>query len=590
MEVVTDIVFLEALILDGHSRAAVECTQSLGRAGIAVAVSSELPDAIAFESRYARMKLAQPAVLPAEDFLKWLRALDAIHHFRLIIPTTENSLLALLQIPEQDSMRARAVLPSNHALQVALDKNRTLELAARLQVPAPSTRVIANSSEVGRVDSFPVVLKPASSKVSDGKMVWSFEPAIVHDEHTRQTLLKGWLPQVAVLEQEYVQGWGVGIEMLYQAGRMVWYLAHERLHEWPLTGGASTYRKAIEPPPGMLEAAVRLFDELQWNGVGMVEFKQRKDGSYALMEINPRLWGSLALSIDAGVDFPVGLWKVATGQMLPPQPDYRRGMRTRNMNLDLRWIAANLRADRNNPSLLLRPRILSLLELGLVFLNRERWDHFQWTDPKPAVSSLWKATRGMARIVRRRLQIRSMLRRRKAIVRGSAEHLLTIRASREPVVLFVCLGNICRSSFAELAAREHLSGCRIESAGFDRRPGRQTPATVVEAAGREGFPMAGWRSKTLTEEHVRRADLIFVMDLDQFDRIGALYPGCRARVVLLGLFADSPTVAIDDPDRKDGATADRVIQQILSAVHALSVGLKARSPSKGKQLTGEAAT
>lgn len=585
-----DTLNLEALILDGHSRAAVECTQSLGRAGIAVAVSSELPDAIAFESRYARMKLVQPAVMPAEGFLEWLRQLDAIHRFRLIIPSTENSLLALLELPEQDSLRIRAVLPSNRALQVALDKNRTLELAARLQVPGPSTRVITNSSEAGVAASFPVVLKPASSKVSDGEKVWSFEPAIVHDEPTRQTLLDSWLPRVAVLEQEYVQGWGVGIEMLYQGGRLVWYLAHERLHEWPLTGGASTYRKAIEPPPGMLEAAVRLFDELQWNGVGMVEFKLRKDGSYALMEINPRLWGSLALSIDAGVDFPVGLWKVATGQALPPQPDYRRGMRTRNMKLDLRWIAANLRADRANPSLLLRPRVISLLELGLVLLNRERWDHFQWTDPKPAFGTLWKAARGLARSVRRRLQVRTMLRRRNTIVQRSAEHLASIKASRQPVVLFVCLGNICRSAFAELAAREYLSGCRIESAGFDRRAGRETPATVVDAATRAGFPMAGWRSKTLTEQHVRQADLIFVMDLDQFDRIGALDPDCRARVVLLGLFADIPTVAIEDPDRKDGATADRVIEQIVSAVHVLAACTKARSASKLNQLTGEPAT
>ena len=56
-----DALMLEALILDGHSRAAVECTQSLGRAGITVAVSSEPPDPVAFESRYARLKLTQPA-------------------------------------------------------------------------------------------------------------------------------------------------------------------------------------------------------------------------------------------------------------------------------------------------------------------------------------------------------------------------------------------------------------------------------------------------------------------------------------------------------------------------------------------------
>src|SRR6185369_324392 len=47
------------------------------------------------------------------------------------------------------------------------------------------------------------------------------------------------------------------------------------------------------------------------------------DGESWLMEINPRLWGSVALPIDAGVDFPAGLLLLATAQAVPPQPGYR---------------------------------------------------------------------------------------------------------------------------------------------------------------------------------------------------------------------------------------------------------------------------
>jgi len=53
------------------------------------------------------------------------------------------------------------------------------------------------------------------------------------------------------------------------------------------------------------ELGLRLLSRLKWNGVAMVEFKKViEEGDYRLMEINPRLWGSLDLSIAAGIDFP----------------------------------------------------------------------------------------------------------------------------------------------------------------------------------------------------------------------------------------------------------------------------------------------
>ena len=55
------------------------------------------------------------------------------------------------------------------------------------------------------------------------------------------------------------------------------------------------------------------------------------------MEINPRLWGSLQLAIDAGVDFPSIAVDLACGNQLPSNPVYRSGVR-------LRWLAGDLDA------------------------------------------------------------------------------------------------------------------------------------------------------------------------------------------------------------------------------------------------------
>jgi predicted ATP-grasp superfamily ATP-dependent carboligase len=83
-------------------------------------------------------------------------------------------------------------------------------------------------------------------------------------------------------------------------------------------------------PPATGEHATRLLDAIGWHGVAMVEFKNdERDAVPKLMEINGRLWGSLQLAIDAGVDFPALIARSAIDGTFPPQPAYRVGVRNR---------------------------------------------------------------------------------------------------------------------------------------------------------------------------------------------------------------------------------------------------------------------
>jgi predicted ATP-grasp superfamily ATP-dependent carboligase len=62
----------------------------------------------------------------------------------------------------------------------------------------------------------------------------------------------------------------------------------------------------------------------------MVEFKvDPRDNEPKLMELNPRFWGSLALAIQAGVDFPYLLYKMAMGEAFEPIVEYEVGVRCR---------------------------------------------------------------------------------------------------------------------------------------------------------------------------------------------------------------------------------------------------------------------
>ena len=62
---------MAVLVLDGHSRAAIETMQSLGRAGVPVDIAAEMPDCLAFHSRYAAKTLQQPSQACGEEFHSW---------------------------------------------------------------------------------------------------------------------------------------------------------------------------------------------------------------------------------------------------------------------------------------------------------------------------------------------------------------------------------------------------------------------------------------------------------------------------------------------------------------------------------------
>jgi protein-tyrosine-phosphatase/predicted ATP-grasp superfamily ATP-dependent carboligase len=578
---------MPVLILDGHSPAAVETLQSLGRAGMPVDVCADRERVLAFSSRYVRRRLRQPDTADAEGFQRWLKEIDDAQGYELIVPSTEKSLAALRRLEEMDPLRQKAVLPSNRALDVALDKQATWRLAEELGIPVPASVLIDKLDRAPPAEQYPVVLKPIRSKVMAGGQLTYIEPRIVTKDADRRAVLEMWLPLVPVQQQTYVPGVGIGVEMCFERGRRRLYFVHERVHEWPLTGGASTYRRSVRPDPAMLDAAERFLTALDWHGVAMVEFKRTPDGGIYLIEVNPRLWGSLALAIDAGVDFPLALALLARGKPVPPQPDYRTPYYTRNLGGDLRWMWENLRADHTNRLLMTRSPARSGLEYLRPFVGLESWDHFDWRDPAVTLAVFKEIARHAGRggsTLAARWLLGVRLRAMHAQVLKRATCLAPIRT-----ILFVCQGNICRSPFAELLARKKLPAYRIVSGGFHPAETRRTPPHVVRAARRLDVDMTGHRSRRISPAMVDAADLILVMDPENYQDLRRRFPHALGRSTLLGLFAARRRVRIRDPNDLEEERAFQSLSVISEATDRLARWLeRVADGGQARRLGGDA--
>jgi predicted ATP-grasp superfamily ATP-dependent carboligase len=129
----------------------------------------------------------------------------------------------------------------------------------------------------------------------------------------------------------------------------------------------------------------------------MIEFKQdARTGEYVLMEINARLWGSLQLAIDAGVDFPSALVEMTLGLPITLPSGSGVGVRSFWELGELDHALALLRRTREQ---LHAPETLAVGGMAaLRALADHRWtdcpEVFRRSDPMPFVAELSRWIRG----------------------------------------------------------------------------------------------------------------------------------------------------------------------------------------------------
>lgn len=326
---------MRVLVTDSDNRSALAAVRSLGKAGHTVLTAGDCFPSLAAVSRYSAGFERYPS--PREDPPGFLAALvNSIekHAIDVVLPMTEITTLLLTQSREALPSRCMLPFPASATVARAADKADVLRLASQLGIPMPRTVEIESLASLdgalGTID-YPAVLKPARSRVRTAAGFISTGVSYAANERELHERLQAMRPEeFPVLLQERIIGPGVGVFACCDNGHTIARFSHRRLREKPPSGGVSVLCESAPLDPMAVEYADRLLTSLRWHGVAMVEFKRNeRDGTLRLMEINGRFWGSLQLAIDAGVDFPGLLVKLAAGERIEPVASYRVGVRSR---------------------------------------------------------------------------------------------------------------------------------------------------------------------------------------------------------------------------------------------------------------------
>jgi predicted ATP-grasp superfamily ATP-dependent carboligase len=375
------------LVLDANQRSALAVIRSLGRRGMHVIAGDHIAAPLGGASRYAAatVQYANPAEHPSR-FAAELGTLVRRFEIGTVVPATDLTTMLLVSQPEV-LQPARLAVPSAESYESLTDKRALLELAARVGVAAPATRVARNMEEIRAAAAalgFPLVLKPARSRYLRGDRVIATSVRIVNTaaELAAASGALPWLDDMPCLAQEFIPGHGAGIFALCDSNGPVAWFAHKRLREKPPSGGVSVLSESVEVDAGMQSMAGRLLSASRWLGVAMIEFRISPTGVPYLMEVNGRFWGSLQLAIDSGIDFPWLLYQLVQGEKLSPPRPYRRGRR-------LRWLLGdldNLILQLRSPALPTGDKTKAAARFLGSFLDLScRQEVFRWSDPRPGL-------------------------------------------------------------------------------------------------------------------------------------------------------------------------------------------------------------
>lgn len=551
----------KALVLGFDNGSFLSVVRSFGRRGIEVHIAWCPREAPAARSQYVARAHSLPRPGPDDRWIDAFVELLEAERFDLVVPTNDPTLIPLQMARARLESSGRLYLLGDHAFRTAFDKVATRELAVRHGAPVAPGAIVALAAEIDfalRDRSYPLIIKPpASFHVDDLEQRNSV--VRVYDPDAARSAILERLTLGRVIVEENVIGPGWGVEVLAHDGKILLSQQHQRLHE-PLHGGASSYRRTVPRDPGVMAVVATLVRELEYTGVAMFEFKGDLAGDgWVLIEINGRFWGSLPLSLAAGIDFPYALWELLVEGETSQPDEYRTGVYARNLKRDLKWLWLNLRSDRRDPVLCTVPLPGVAAELTHVVSGREHIDQFTRDDMAPGLAEFDQLRVAAGDRLGTWLMACPPLRRRRR--RRARRALANART-----VLFVCHGNICRSPFAAGVARVVLpDGVTVLSAGTSDAGGRLSPSIARRVAREYEIDLNAHVSRPLDDRLVEQADAIFVFDSDNRGEVGRRFPRARRKLHLLGSL-DGRRLIVEDPINGDAAAFRKVFGRISEAL------------------------
>jgi carbamoyl-phosphate synthase large subunit len=254
-------------------------------------------------------------------------------NIQAILPLVTRELIPLSQqIREFEQAGAKLLVSPTASLEISNNKSRLYEFLQWRGIPVPDFRVIETVEQfkvaVGELGypSKPVCFKPSvsngsrgfrvvSEQMNDLDLLFNHKPTSTYislQEGVR-ILSSGLFPELLV--SEYLPGEEYSVDCLAYRGEPVLIVPRIRKR---IINGISVEGEFVKED-AIINYCLKIIKELQLHGNIGIQVKKSVDGQFLILEINPRVQGTISAAWGAGINLPVLAIKQELG--LPILPD-----------------------------------------------------------------------------------------------------------------------------------------------------------------------------------------------------------------------------------------------------------------------------
>ena len=373
------------VILLGGQENTLSVTRALGRLGVHVTVIAR-EECFALRSKYCAQKMVAEPNSSLEE--AWFEALlgpkTNAKKGSIIFPCSDSAIAFIAD--HHDNLTERYTLeeaaPSQRLRM--LDKLETIKAAKTAGIGAPLVWEVPDwtlSADQERSLQFPLMIKPLHSHVFSER--FGCKLFIIEKDISE---LKAKLADVAesgieVMLVEMIPGPDTLLSSYYtyrtKDGTRLFDFTKRVIRRYPETSGAGCFHETAHLPH-TAEAGQRLFEHLEFQGLGNVEFKfDERDQQLKIIEVNARFTAAQELVRRAGAPIDVMMYAHLTGQSVPELRPHKNGLRMWYPFRDMKAFLA-LRKQK---------RLSTFGWLKSVFARRFHTPYFAWDDLRPVMSA-----------------------------------------------------------------------------------------------------------------------------------------------------------------------------------------------------------
>ncbi len=285
--------------------------ESLAKQGHEIYLLDDDPYCAGFRSKYCKEGIVSPSEEDADKYIDAITAIVLTRRFDLLIPVSDIAVELLSTHRQRVSAHVPMFLPSKELINLACFKDRTYRFALDKDILIPRTYFPISIDDIVRLSvevNYPCMVKRSRGTGNKGNTYISDKEQLIN-YYQLLTQQDDW-PVI----QEYIVGDFYGFLAVADQGEVLDCLTYKTDQKYAASVIAPYCFSVVDE--NFLDTAKRIIKLLNWSGAVNLDFMKGPDGRFFLLEINPRLSGSVNFAYQLGVDLPLIYTKLALGQLV----------------------------------------------------------------------------------------------------------------------------------------------------------------------------------------------------------------------------------------------------------------------------------